>query len=217
MRMDVAGHHEDGTVDDCVDAECLAAAARGDRWIRAFLSVEPGGRAHFHHTSELHARVRAHHDDQFRQTAAAYDNDPTDFVTAWTYLMNHPVFHRPLYGCPSGATAADLPSEQLGTVPDHVDDCDGLRGVWMHVARDAGQAAVCLEHGPHLWPHDVPSAERRNFPADGMSSHDIDLDVCAASYEDAIVHLAANVRGKYGHDRSNVALWGRTSLDTESV
>ena len=206
VNMDVVGHHHDGTVDDCVDAECLAAAARGDRWIDVFMSVEPDGRAHFHHTSELHARVRSHHDDQFRQIAAAYDDTPADFVVAWTYLTNHPVFHRPRYGCPAGATGADLPSDILGAVPDHVDDGDGLRDVWMHVSRGDGQVAVRLEHGPHLWPHDVPAAERRNFPADGMSSHDIALDVCAETYEDAIVRLAANVRSKYGHDRSTVAL-----------
>jgi hypothetical protein len=214
--VNVYGHLDDGTVDICDDAECLAAVTRGDRWIGAFLSVEPGGRAHFHHSSELHAHVRAHHDDQFRQTAAAYDNNPTDFVTAWTYLMNHPMFHRPGYGVRSGATMDELSSEQLAAPPDHIDDSNGLQDLWMHVSRDDGRVAVYLEHGPHLWPHDVPSTEHRNFPADGMSSHDIDLDVCAATYEDAIVRLAANVRGKYGHDRSNIALWDQTCIDTET-
>jgi hypothetical protein len=206
--MDVVGHHQDGTVDSCDDAECLAAAARGDRWIGAFLSVESGGRAHFHHNSELHARVRAHHDNQFRQTAAAYDDNPTDFVTAWTYLMNHPVFHRPWYGLRPGVTADELDSDKLAAPPNYIDDGDGFRDLWMHVCLEDGQVVVYLEHGPHLWPHDVPVAEHGNVPADGMSSHDIDLDVRAATYEEAIVRLAANVRSKYGHDRSNIALWG---------
>jgi hypothetical protein len=204
-NMSIEGHRGDGTPEGCEAEDCIAAAERNDRWLGVHLSLEPGGRAHFHHRSELHASVRADDDARFSDLAVNYDGTPDDFPLSWKYLTSHPIFHRPIPVDAHGRTAADLTEDELTAPPEFIDNCDGLRDMWSFVDRDSlGEVVVELEHGPHLWPADVPATERWNTPASGTSSHDPRLDVSAATYEAAIVALAAKVRSHYGHDRSNV-------------
>lgn len=201
----VPGHDDDGAPTDCVEGDCVAAVSRGDRWISAFASVEAGGRAHFHHRDELHARVRTARADYFTRLAATYDAHPGDFIAAWAYLQHHPIFHRPSWPHGRGRTISDLTEQELAAPPPFVNDEDGLRHLWVHVAReDDGTAVIHLEHGPHLWPENIPPQSHWHTPADGLSSHDLRLNVTEDSYEAAIVTLARRVRVFYGHDRSKV-------------
>jgi hypothetical protein len=201
----VLGHGDNGFPESCTVPSCLDAAARGDRWVGPFLSIEADGRAHFHHRDTLHARVRAENATRFTELAAAFEADPDDFVVAWQYLCAHPIFHRPIWLPGSGRTVAELSESELAGPPRFVEDTDGLQDLWLYVERDTdGAAVIHLEHGPHLWPHDIPTSEHWCTPADGLASHDLRLNVSGPSYEMAIVALAGRVRTVYGHDRSRV-------------
>jgi hypothetical protein len=201
--MGLEGHLSDGTPHGCDDPGCVAATERSDRWLGPHLSLEPDGRAHFHHRSELRSKVRADHDAQFAELAQVYDTNPSDFVSAFNYLTEHPLFHRPAHGGASGRTMAELTPDELVGTPEFVDDGDGLRDMWMHVSRDEnGAPVVYLEHGPHLWPQNIAADQYATIPAGGTPSHDVTLDVEASTYEQAIVALAAKVRERYGHNRS---------------
>ena len=203
--VNIDGHGEDGAPSSCTAESCLAAVERDDRWIGANLSIEHGGRAHFHHVSELRAEVRGAHAARFMELAMAYEGADDDFVAAWAYLAAHPIFHRPVLPTAHDRLALDLTEQELHEVPEFVDDCDGLRDMWMHVSRAAdGSATVSLEHGPHLWAKDIAEHDRPFAKANGRSSHDHRLDVSAPCYETAIIALARAVRRHYGHDRSRV-------------
>jgi hypothetical protein len=203
--MSIDGHRDDGTPQGCGRVECVAAAQRGDRWLGAHLSLEPDGRAHVHHRRELHTNVRTANDIRFAELAQHYDTNPDDFVTAFRYLVDHPIFHRPVRPGALGQTLSDLTADEVAAPPEFIDDDDGLRDMWTHVDRDRyGAAAVALEHGPHLWADNIAADQYAHTPAGGISSHDIALDVEASTYEDAIVALAAKVRARYGHDRSQI-------------
>jgi hypothetical protein len=201
-----AAHHTDGGAPDgCSEPDCLAALERGDRWIGPFLSVEPDGRAHFHHRDTLQKRVRANSAAQFDAVAATFELNPTDFVYAWRYLTEHPIFHRPIWMPGAGRTIEDLTEEELAGPPRFVDDSAGLQDMWMHIERDTeGETIIYLEHGPHLWPENIPTTEHWCTPADGIASHDLRLNVSANSYEEAIIALAGRVRDVYGNDRARV-------------
>jgi hypothetical protein len=143
----------------------------------------------------------------FEQLCKEYRKTPSDFVTAWTYLQNHPLFHRPHAAALNGRTVADFgPGELDEVLTDcHVEHDNGLHGMWMHATRDAaGNTEIWLEHGPYLWPGDVDEKEHVFTPSGGMESIDIELNVVADSYENAVVQLAENVRRRYGDDRSLV-------------
>jgi hypothetical protein len=62
-----------------------------------------------------------------------------------------------------------------------------------------------MEHGPVLWPLDVPAQHRTGLRVGGNPSHDPSLDVAEPTSEEAIVALAAKVRQRYGDDRARVA------------
>jgi hypothetical protein len=62
-----------------------------------------------------------------------------------------------------------------------------------------------MEHGPVLWPLDVPAQHREGLRVGGIPSHDPSLDVARPTWEEAIVALAANVRERYGDDRARVS------------
>jgi hypothetical protein len=61
-----------------------------------------------------------------------------------------------------------------------------------------------MEHGPVLWPLDVPAQHRTGLRVGGTPSHDPSLDVAEPTWEEAIVALAAKVRQRYGDNRARV-------------
>jgi hypothetical protein len=204
--MDLAGHAADGLPATCADPGCVAAVDRGDRWVGPHCSVEEGGRAHFHHRDRLYASVRERRAAAFAELCARLDRDPVDFVTAWTYLRDHPIFNRPRLPAHLDVNVDELDDEALTSVraPQWLEDSNGLQAMWIHVSRGADGIVVELEHGPHLWFDDVTLEDWTHFPASGQPTHDPRLDVRAGSYEDAIIELAARVRAAYGDDRSRV-------------
>ena len=210
--VDVDGHTAGGAPDTCTDAGCVEAGARGDRWIGPHCSVEDDGRTHFHHVDALHANAKARRDADFADLCRQLDAEPGDFPTAWHYLQNHPIFHRPELPADLRRFVDELNDSELEEVRNtDVIDADGLRDMWVAVQRDDdGGTVVTLEHGPHLHVEDVNLAQWTRFPAEGQASHDPRLDSTAATCEQAIVMLAAKVRATYGDDRARVPQWWAT-------
>lgn len=214
--MHVANHNDDGTPDGCMEPGCLAAEARGDRWIGPHCSVGERGRAYFHHRDVLYETVRTDRIASFTKLCATLDNDPKNFKTAWEYIRFHPIFHRPLLPRELDIDIQGLSPDQLAQVlnPDHLEDCDGLRNMDISLeCDDDGSVNVVLEHGPHLRLEDIDSEKWVYFSASGQASCDIALTAVAPTYEQAIVTLAENIRNVYGDDRSKV----RTRFTTPSA
>jgi hypothetical protein len=210
--MDVAGHLPDGSPDGCTDPGCVAAAQRGDRWLGPHLSLEPDGggrsRGHFHHRDILHETVRQQRDDDFVAICARLTDRPDDPAVAWTYLRHHPIFWRPAPPRHLDVDIAELSATDLARATDArwLVDTDGLRNLDLRLGRgDDGTLQVSLEHGPHLWVDDITPGDWTYFAASGQATCDPRLNVQAATYEDAVVALAARVRAVYGDDRSRVA------------
>lgn len=167
-------------------------------------TVPLSGHRPFPRRAGLHRQAQHDRDARFASIIAAYDRSPGDVVTAFAYLMHHPLFHRPQWPSPQ-RTAAELTAAELGAAPEFVVDDDGLRDLWVHIDRDGdGRVVVLLEHGPHRWPEDVHGSQRQHTPCGGTSSHDPQLDVAADGFEAALVRLAALVRARYGNDRSKL-------------
>lgn len=200
------GHLEAGPAETCTAPGCVAARERGDEWIGPFCSVEPDGRVHMHHTDVLRDRVAARRVEEFADLCAELAERPDDVVLAWRYLSEHPIFHRPVAPPPAGRTAAELTAEELASIGSWFTETDdGMRDAWTSISRaGSGAVVVQIEHGPHLWPTDLQKEDLRTIPAEGVSSLDHRLDVAAATFEEAIVELAARVRAVYGDDRSQV-------------
>jgi hypothetical protein len=121
------------------------------------------------------------------------------------YLAAHPAFWT--YHVRGGLADAD---------PDEIDEAawasvesrgwlsseEGLAGLDVSVGGGYGAVEVRLEHGPVLWPLDVPAGHRMGLRVGGTPCHDPRLGVVAPAWEQAIVALAARVRCFYGDDRA---------------
>jgi hypothetical protein len=83
-------------------------------------------------------------------------------------------------------------------------DSDGLAYLDVSLGRSGDRLEVRTEHGPVLWPLDVPAQHRAGLRVGGTPSHDPSLDVAQPTWEEAIVALAAKVRQRYGDDRAQV-------------
>ena len=83
-------------------------------------------------------------------------------------------------------------------------DSDGLACLDVSLGHSGGRLEVRAEHGPVLWPMDVPAQHRAGLQVGGTPSHDLSLDVAEPTWEEAIVALAAKVRQRYGDDRARV-------------
>lgn len=140
-------------------------------------------------------------------TVIAYATNPADVLAAWSYLSAHPIFWS--YLVPTDLADAD-PREIDEAAWARIEaegwlsDSDGLAHLDVNLGRSAGRLEVRMEHGPVLWPLDVPAQHREGLRVDGTPSHDPSLDVARPTWEEAIVALAANVRERYGDDRARV-------------
>jgi hypothetical protein len=76
---------------------------------------------------------------------------------------------------------------------------DGLAQLDVNLGRSGGRLEVRLEHGPVLWPLDVPAEHRTGLRVGGTPSYDPSLDVAGPTWEKAIVALAALV--SYANER----------------
>lgn len=164
-------------------------------------------RAERRHNTEQLAAYRA---ERWAGTVSTYAANPADVLAAWRYLTGHPVFW-----------AYRVPGDLAGIDPREVDettwarieaegwlsDSDGLAHLDVSLGRSGDRLEVRAEHGPVLWPLDVPAQYRAGLRVGGTPSHDPSLDVAEPTWEDAIVALAAKVRQSYGDDRALVRAW----------
>jgi len=156
------------------------------------------------HNTEQLAAYRA---EEWAGTVAAYAANPADVLAAWRYLTAHPVFWT--YLVPSDLADAD-PREVDEATWARVEaegwlcDSDGLAHLDVSPGRSGGRLEVRMEHGPVLWPLDVPAQHRTGLRVGGTPSHDPSLDVARPTWEKAIGALAAKVRERYGDDRARV-------------
>ena len=206
----------------CGDPSC-AQVSPDANWLGKFMSVDPDQRLAFHHGEELHMRVHASNRTRFAELTRSLEEDPGDFVSCYEWLQLHPVFWR--YRVPRALTdihVADPTGPQVARVEtlENLDDTDGLQHLWMSVTRASEPDELggpgprfLLEHGPHMWASES-RAEDAPVPLGGYPTHDVDLDVWAATYEAGIVTLAGRVREIYGTDRSRVHGTGHDDRDS---
>jgi hypothetical protein len=157
------------------------------------------------HNTEQLAAYRA---EGWAGTVAAYATTPTDVLAAWSYLTAHPIFWS--YVVPNDLADAD-PREVDEAAWSRIEaegrlsDSDGLAHLDVNLDRSGDRAEVRMEHGPVLWPLDVPAQRRTGLRVGGTPSYDPSLDVARPTWEEAIVALAAKVRERYGDDRARVS------------
>lgn len=109
----------------------------------------------------------------FLRTNLEYEKNPNDFYTAWLWLDSHPAFwFRDKKDSTDWVTRSISKVEVMLTKDDN------------------GNTVVMLEHGAAVKPERV------------MHYHDLRLDVYAATYEEAIVKLAALVNKFFNYDGS---------------
>jgi|HubBroStandDraft_2_1064218.scaffolds.fasta_scaffold87305_3 hypothetical protein len=152
-------------------------------------------------------RLAAYRAEEWASTVAAYAAHPADVLAAWHYLTAHPVFWS--YHVPGDLADVDPREVDEATwarieAEGWLSDGDGLAQLDVNLGRSGGRLEVRLEHGPVLWPLDVPVEHRKGLQVGGTPSHDPSLDVAGPTWEKAIVALAARVRERYGDDRARV-------------
>ena len=157
------------------------------------------------HNREQLAGYRA---EEWASTVAAYTANPADVLTAWRYLTAHPVFWS--YLVPNDLADVDTREINEATwarieAEGWLSDSDGLANLDVSLVRVGGMLETRLEHGPVLWPLDVPAQHRTGLRVGGTPSRDPNLDVTEPTWEEAIVVLAAKVHQRYGDDRARVA------------
>jgi hypothetical protein len=173
---------------------------RGERnW-----TMRPPTREERRHNTEQLAAYRA---EGWARTVAQYAANPADVLTAWHYLTAHPVFWT--YLVPSDLADIDPREVDEATwarieAEGWLSDSDGLACLDVSPGHSGGRLEVRAEHGPVLWPMDVPAQHRAGLQVGGTPSHDPSLDVAEPTWEEAIVALAAKVRQRYGDDRARV-------------
>jgi hypothetical protein len=150
-------------------------------------------------------QVAADRAQDWTSTAAGYAADPDSMVAAWRYLTAHPIFWS--YRVPDGLAGIELSAvdeDVWARIETEGWLCydQGLADLETSVIGLPDGPQVRLEHGPMLWPLDVPAEHRMGMRIGGTPSHDPRLDVSAPSWEQAIVALAAKVRQHYGDDRA---------------
>lgn len=142
--------------------------------------------------------------EQWAATVAGYAARPDDVASAFRYLVTHPIFWSwllPGHLADTDASSIDEAAWVRIEAESWLSDSDGLTSMDIDVD---GSGVVTLEHGPALWPLDVPAEHRLGMRAEGTPSHDPGLDVVEPTWERAIVALAAKVRRAYGDDRARV-------------
>lgn len=117
--------------------------------------------------------------------AKRYTKQPKDFYTSYMFLSYHPLFWS-LFG--------DI--NKNGILFWQTDE--GLERMWhtVYKQKKSGKTLHLLEHGEYLEEEIEFEGQTLKVPA-RHSSHDINLDVVAKSYEKAIIKLAGRVNKFY--------------------
>jgi hypothetical protein len=191
---------EEGTRWHSLGGMLLRSGADEEHWTVKPWTAEERQRNHEHL-----AALRA---EQWAAVVAGYIARPDDVQAAWRYLLEHPIFWSwvlPAHFEDADASEIDEAAWARIEARSWLDDSDGLADMHVELSSSDGATTVAFEHGPVLWPLDVPPGHRAGLRVGGTRSHDPGLDVAEPTWEQAIVALAAKVRRAYGDDRSRVA------------
>ncbi|MBB2988450.1 hypothetical protein [Terracoccus luteus] len=146
------------------------------------------------------AQVAAERARQREAVTQSYTEAPEDIVNAWAYLETHPVFAGAEPGDSRFTEVLDIAVVRVnpatGVVEDHP-SMNTATEIWL----EAGPTYRRAEAGA---PADAAFWDRTGDPDVFVGVHDVDLDCGGASFEAAVVSLAALVRRCYGEDRSLV-------------
>jgi hypothetical protein len=123
-------------------------------------TMRPPTREERRHNSEQLAGYRA---EGWAITVAAYAANPADSLAAWRYLTAHPVFWT--YHVPNDLADIDPREVDEATwarieAGGWLSDSHGLAYLDVSLGRSGGRLEVRMEHGPVLWPLDVPAQHR---------------------------------------------------------
>lgn len=116
-----------------------------------------------------------------------------EFYEAWWWLFYHPAFfyHGAMKGQPGFLYSLDISVQKVCPTTRRIEDDKSLNT----------QVEIWLEAGPYGDPVAAQEQFPEGFPdnwADGVPSHDYELDCGGDTYEEAIITMASNVKKKYG-------------------
>lgn len=151
-------------------------------------AMELTGKERYDFLSAMNSEAVAHYrDHDFARDTHKYLNNPESFLYAWRWLNSHPAFNSDPY-------VASFSSE-----------------LYMAVYEDeeSGEVSIGLEIGAHYSHRDLLQSNKQwvkdqiawGHSKKGLDFHDVDLDVYAPTFEEAIVQLAGKVHERYGVER----------------
>ncbi len=114
---------------------------------------------------------------EFLKLNKRYQSNKKDWVLAYQWVQNHPAFYH------------QYPNDYEHWVIDQ-----GWESCWQSVYRKKGKPLVLLEHGSWL---DQTDENDQVLNVKTISSHDIDLDSSATTYEKAVIKFAKRVNKYY--------------------
>lgn len=107
-----------------------------------------------------------------------------DFYAAWRFLEGHKIFE--LEECSVFFRCLSIEVVKVNPDTEKIDDNEAKNTA----------TRVWLECGPWCHSDELTDEERKGFPY-GVSSHDVELDCGAPTFEQAIIKLANQVLKKY--------------------
>jgi hypothetical protein len=117
-------------------------------------------------------QLAAYRAEEWAGTVAAYAANATDLLAVWRYLTAHPVFWT--YVVPTDL--ADLDPHEVDEAiwarieaEGWLSDSEGLACLDVSLDRLGDRLEVRLEHGPALWPLDVPAQHRAGLRVGGTA------------------------------------------------
>lgn len=146
----------------------------------------------------LHARVWGYKQEEWKETATAYEAEPDSFYRSWHYLDGHPVYWRfyPREGLPA--------NNAVGLQAEYGFGSDAISVFVTRVCNECGmrhkeperntKTEIRLETGK--WELFLRGDMKQH-----VHFHDTELDCGGDTYEEAVIKLARLVWERYGNDR----------------
>lgn len=160
----------------------------------------------------LYQRIHEHREEEWLETARAYEDSPRSFGAAWRYVAAHPAFYKFRKMDDETPLSQIIQERNLERADAWWQRIDFHVGSWCvlgHSCRDDGdecqheRADVCwMEAGEWGWPMPKDPQDHPDQPQHGLHAyHDYRLDVYGESYESCTIQLAYLVWKHYGNDR----------------
>lgn len=140
---------------------------------------------------ELYRRVQVGREDRWRQLVLAYEEDLTDFYSAWRWLNEHPIFYR---------CTREFHERGLTANRGILDGCVEVTPVKVNPVNLKRSEDPTKNTLLQFW---VEVFARSLKPEEcTISTHDYECDTGGSSYEEAIVAVAKEIYERHGNDRA---------------